>query len=60
MSPRDADCSLVSTPFNKHWSHLCAAGILSPAARDALAEELTDVALECEKLPTTPFVKSTI
>lgn len=37
-----------------------AAGTLSPAARDALAEELTDVALECERLPTTPFVKSTV
>lgn len=36
-----------------------AAGTLSLAARDALAEELTDVALECEKLPASPFVKST-
>lgn len=34
-------------------------GALSPAVRDALAEELTDVALDCEKLPASPFVKST-
>ncbi|WP_319423553.1 tautomerase family protein [Pleurocapsa sp. FMAR1] len=35
-------------------------GTLSKAVRDALAEELTDIALDCEKLPTSPFVKSTV
>ncbi len=35
------------------------AGTFSDAARDALAEELTVIALESEKLPMTPFVKST-
>jgi phenylpyruvate tautomerase PptA (4-oxalocrotonate tautomerase family) len=34
-------------------------GALSLPARDALADELTNVALDCEKLPTSPFVKST-
>ncbi|HWM47700.1 MAG TPA: tautomerase family protein [Xanthobacteraceae bacterium] len=29
-------------------------------ARQAIAAELTDFALECEALPTSPFVKSTV
>lgn len=36
------------------------AGAFSDAARDALAEDLTVIALETEKLPLTPFVKSTV
>lgn len=35
------------------------AGSLTTVARDALADELTSVALDCENLPATPFVKST-
>jgi phenylpyruvate tautomerase PptA (4-oxalocrotonate tautomerase family) len=34
-------------------------GTFSNTARDDLAEELTVTALECEKLPMTPFDKST-
>ena len=34
-------------------------GTFSDAARDALAEELTVIALESEKLPMAPFDKST-
>ncbi len=34
-------------------------GMLSHAVRDTLAEELTNIALDCEKLPASPFVKST-
>ena len=34
-------------------------GTFSDAARDALAEELTVIALESENLPMTPFDKST-
>ena len=33
--------------------------IFTANARDALAEELTMIALESEQLPTTPYVKST-
>lgn len=36
------------------------ASTLSPTVRDALAEALTDIALECEKLPASPFMKSTV
>ena len=35
------------------------AGTFSDAVRDALAEELTIIALESENLPVTPFDKST-
>lgn len=35
------------------------AGLLSDAARDALAEDLTAIGLDCEGLPATPFVRST-
>lgn len=34
-------------------------GTFTDSARDLLADELTDIALACEKLPNTPFVKST-
>ncbi|WP_432825180.1 heme-binding protein [Dactylosporangium sp. CA-092794] len=34
-------------------------GTFSDSARDALAEELTVIALESEKLPMAPFDKST-
>lgn len=34
-------------------------GTFSDAARDALAEELTTIGLECEKLPQHPFDRST-
>lgn len=37
----------------------CPAGTFSRPTRDVLAEELTDIALDCEKLPATDFVKST-
>ncbi len=36
------------------------AGTLSSAARDALAEDLSNIALDCEKLPASPFIKSTL
>lgn len=35
------------------------AGTFTTGARDALAEDLTVIALECEKLPMEPFDKST-
>lgn len=35
------------------------AGTFSDAARDALAEDLTRISLECEHLQATPFVRST-
>ena len=37
----------------------CPAGVLTDAARDALAEDLTAIGLECEGLTPTPFVRST-
>jgi len=33
---------------------------LDISARQAIAAELTDFALDCEKLPKSPFVKSTV
>ena len=35
-------------------------GIFDPAARAALTTELTDFALDCEALPKSPFMKSTV
>ena len=35
-------------------------GIFAPAARAALTTELTDFALDCEALPKSPFMKSTV
>ena len=35
-------------------------GIFDPKARAALATELTDFALDCEALPKSPFMKSTV
>ena len=35
-------------------------GTFSASALDALAEEITTVGLECEKLPDTPYVRSNI
>lgn len=38
----------------------CPQGTFSAAAKDALAEELTTLSLVIEKLPDTPFVRSTV
>jgi len=35
-------------------------GTFSASALDALAEEITTIGLECEKLPDTPYVRSNI
>ena len=35
------------------------AGLLTDAARDALADDLTAIGLDCEGLAPTPFVRST-
>ena len=35
-------------------------GTFSAQALDALAEEITTIGLECEKLPDTPYVRSNI
>ena len=35
-------------------------GTFEPAARAALAAELTDFALDCEALPKSPFMRSTV
>jgi phenylpyruvate tautomerase PptA (4-oxalocrotonate tautomerase family) len=39
---------------------ICPIGTFLKSARDALAEELTEIALDCEQLPATSFVKSTL
>jgi len=36
------------------------AGLFSAEAREQVAAELTELGLDCEKLPSTPFVKSTV
>jgi phenylpyruvate tautomerase PptA (4-oxalocrotonate tautomerase family) len=38
----------------------CPDATFSAAAKDALAEELTSLALAAERLPATPFVRSTV
>ena len=38
----------------------CPENTFSGAAKDALAEELTSLALAIELLPDTPFVRSTV
>lgn len=38
----------------------CPENTFSAAAKDALAEELTNLALTIEQLPDTPFVRSTV
>lgn len=38
----------------------CPEATFSAAAKDALAEELTSLALAIEELPATPFVRSTV
>jgi len=38
----------------------CPENTFSAAAKDALAEELTSLALAIEQLPDTPFVRSTV
>jgi phenylpyruvate tautomerase PptA (4-oxalocrotonate tautomerase family) len=38
----------------------CPENTFSAAAKDALAEELTTLALAAEQLPDTPFVRSTV
>jgi phenylpyruvate tautomerase PptA (4-oxalocrotonate tautomerase family) len=38
----------------------CPEATFSAAAKDALAEELTNLALATERLPATPFVRSTV
>jgi phenylpyruvate tautomerase PptA (4-oxalocrotonate tautomerase family) len=38
----------------------CPDATFSAAAKDALAEELTSLALAAERLPETPFVRSTV
>lgn len=38
----------------------CPEGAFSREARDELAGRMTDIALECEELPGTPFVRSTV
>lgn len=38
----------------------CPENTFSAAAKDALAEELTSIALATERLPDTPFVRSTV
>jgi phenylpyruvate tautomerase PptA (4-oxalocrotonate tautomerase family) len=38
----------------------CPEATFSTAAKDALAEELTSLALVIERLPATPFVRSTV
>ena len=35
-------------------------GTFADAALDALAEQITTDSLECEGLPNTPFVRSTV
>lgn len=36
------------------------AGTFDAASREHLAAALTDLGLECESLPKTPFVRSTV
>jgi phenylpyruvate tautomerase PptA (4-oxalocrotonate tautomerase family) len=38
----------------------CPENTFSAAAKDALADELTTIALAAEQLPNTPFVRSTV
>jgi phenylpyruvate tautomerase PptA (4-oxalocrotonate tautomerase family) len=38
----------------------CPENTFSAAAKDALADELTTIALAAEQLPDTPFVRSTV
>jgi phenylpyruvate tautomerase PptA (4-oxalocrotonate tautomerase family) len=38
----------------------CAHGVFDPAAKRQVTGALTELALDCEKLPPSPFVKSTV